>query len=146
MHKEIELLTLRATMAAAARVRSVGRHGRVDSGLGWVAPVAELGPLLPDADFVILALPLTRQTHLLIGPGEFARMRRHAWLINLGRGTVVDESARRPGAASAPAARGALPPAEFRGCRIRTRGWLLCIPGRRFLPGCRWWRACGLRG
>ena len=78
---------------AGAHVRSVGRRGRTDPELGWVAPVSELGSLLPAADFVILVLPLTSQTHLLIGPDELARMRRDAWLINLGRGTLVDDAA-----------------------------------------------------
>ena len=78
---------------AGAHVRSVGRRGRMDSELGWVAPVSELGSLLPAADFVILVLPLTGETHLLIGPGELAQMRHDAWLINLGRGTLVDEAA-----------------------------------------------------
>jgi len=78
---------------AGAHVRSVGRRGRMDPELGWVAPVSELGSLLPAADFVILVLPLTSQTHLLIGPDELARMRHDAWLINLGRGTLVDDAA-----------------------------------------------------
>jgi gluconate 2-dehydrogenase len=58
-----------------------------------VAPVSELGSLLPAADFVILVLPLTKDTHRLIGAGELARMRPGAWLINLGRGAIVDEPA-----------------------------------------------------
>jgi phosphoglycerate dehydrogenase-like enzyme len=78
---------------AGVHVRSVGRRGRVDPELGWVAPVSELASLLPAADFVILVLPLTSQTHLLVGPGELAQMRQDAWLINLGRGTLVDEAA-----------------------------------------------------
>jgi len=78
---------------AGAHVRSIGRHGRTDSELGWVAPVAELGSLLPTADYLILALPLTDATHLLVGAGELAQMRHDAWLINLGRGTLVDAPA-----------------------------------------------------
>jgi phosphoglycerate dehydrogenase-like enzyme len=38
-------------------------------------------------------LPLTDDTHLLAGADELAQMRRDAWLINLGRGTIVDEPA-----------------------------------------------------
>lgn len=78
---------------AGVRVRSVGRHGRTDGELGWVAPVSELGSLLPTADYLILALPLTKDTHQLVGAGELAQMRDDAWLINLGRGTLVDEPA-----------------------------------------------------
>lgn len=78
---------------AGAHVTSLGRDGRADPGLGRVAPVSELGSLLPAADFVILVLPLTKDTHRLIGAGELARMRPGAWLINLGRGAIVDEPA-----------------------------------------------------
>jgi phosphoglycerate dehydrogenase-like enzyme len=81
---------------AGAHVRSVGRRGRTDPELGWVAPVSELGSLLPAADFVILVLPLTSETHLLIGSDELARMGHDAWLINLGRGALVDEPALLP--------------------------------------------------
>jgi phosphoglycerate dehydrogenase-like enzyme len=62
----------------------------MDGELGWITPVAELGSLLPTADYLILALPLTEDTHLLVGAGELAQMRHDAWLINLGRGTLVD--------------------------------------------------------
>jgi len=78
---------------AGASVTCVGRTGRADPDLDWVAPVADLGQLLPGADFVILALPLTAATTGLIGPAELARMRRDSWLINLGRGALVDELA-----------------------------------------------------
>ena len=78
---------------AGAHVRSIGRQGRMDGELGWIAPVSELGTLLPAADYLILALPLTDDTHLLVGAGELAQMRHDAWLINLGRGTLVDEPA-----------------------------------------------------
>jgi phosphoglycerate dehydrogenase-like enzyme len=78
---------------AGAHVRSIGRQGRMDSELGRIAPVSELGSLLPTADYLILALPLTDDTHLLVGAGELAQMRHDAWLINLGRGTLVDEPA-----------------------------------------------------
>jgi D-3-phosphoglycerate dehydrogenase / 2-oxoglutarate reductase len=52
-----------------------------------------LGPLLEDADFVVLCLPLTAQTTNLIGPRELAWMKPSAFLINTSRGGLVDESA-----------------------------------------------------
>ena len=45
---------------AGASVTCVGRSGRTDPELGWIAPVTDLGLLLPAADFVILALPADR--------------------------------------------------------------------------------------
>lgn len=78
---------------AGADVRCVGRHSRMDPELGQVAAVSELPHLLPCADFVILALPLTAQTHGLLGQPEFGLMNGGSWLINLGRGALVDEAA-----------------------------------------------------
>ena len=53
----------RTLTRAGAHVRSPGRRGRMDTELGWIAPVSELGSLLPAADYLILALPLTNDTH-----------------------------------------------------------------------------------
>src|SRR6201994_2632278 len=71
----------------------VGRRGRVDPEVGPIAGLSDLANLLPGADFVILALPLTGATRGLIGPAELARMDPGAWLINVGRGALVDEPA-----------------------------------------------------
>jgi len=46
-----------------------------------------------DADFVVIAAPLTPRTRGLVGPELLARMRPTAWLINVGRGGHVDEAA-----------------------------------------------------
>jgi glyoxylate reductase len=53
----------------------------------------ELPELLAEADFVSLHVPLTPQTHHLIGAAELARMKRTAVLVNTSRGPVVDEAA-----------------------------------------------------
>jgi phosphoglycerate dehydrogenase-like enzyme len=48
---------------------------------------------LPDADFVMLATNLTDETHHLIGKEQFALMKPTAIVINLARGSVIDEAA-----------------------------------------------------
>lgn len=48
---------------------------------------------LPQADIVILTVPLTPRTEHLIGRTEVGRMKPGAVLINVARGGVVDESA-----------------------------------------------------
>jgi glyoxylate reductase len=48
---------------------------------------------LTEADFLTLHVPLTRETHHLIGAAELRRMRPTAFLINTSRGPVVDEAA-----------------------------------------------------
>lgn len=53
----------------------------------------DLKRLLTEADFVSLHVPLTDQTHHLIGPHELELMKPSATLINASRGPVVDEKA-----------------------------------------------------
>jgi len=57
------------------------------------ARYCELDTLLEEADFVCLVLPLTDETHHMIGADQFARMKSSAIFINAGRGPVVDEKA-----------------------------------------------------
>ena len=49
--------------------------------------------LLREADFLTLHVPLTPETHHLIGPRELALLKPTAFLINAARGKVVDEAA-----------------------------------------------------
>lgn len=46
-----------------------------------------------DARFVVLAVPLTEDTHGLVGEPLFSAMAENAYLINVARGGVVNESA-----------------------------------------------------
>ena len=48
-----------------------------------------LHELLPQADFVIMTVPQTPQTRGMMTAREFARMKRTAYLINIGRGGCV---------------------------------------------------------
>lgn len=54
---------------------------------------AALDELLATSDIVSLHLPLTRETHHLIGAQAFARMKPGAYLINTSRGKLVDTAA-----------------------------------------------------
>ena len=75
-------------------IRGVARSRRdVDPDFGTVHPVANLDRLLPWADFVIAALPLTPQTRGLVGAEQFSLMKSSARFINVGRGASVDEQA-----------------------------------------------------
>jgi D-2-hydroxyacid dehydrogenase (NADP+) len=49
--------------------------------------------LLPEADFVVLTVPLTGETRQMINAESLGRMKPSAYLINIGRGGTVDEPA-----------------------------------------------------
>lgn len=67
--------------------------GASDPDLDALYAVADLHTLLAEADFVVLAVPRTPATHHLIGAGELHAMKPTAFLVNIARGSVVDESA-----------------------------------------------------
>ena len=58
-----------------------------------VYPITDLDRLLPDADIVILILPLTPESHGLMGAHEMSRMKKSALLVNAARGPVVQTEA-----------------------------------------------------
>lgn len=61
----------------------------VDSIYGWDG----LEQALREADFVVLALPLTPKTHHLMNAARLAYLRPDAYLVNVGRGVLIDEEA-----------------------------------------------------
>lgn len=55
--------------------------------------VDRLREVLPRCDFVVLVVPMTPATHHLLGAAELAAMKPGACLVNIARGSVVDEDA-----------------------------------------------------
>ncbi|TQM11631.1 D-2-hydroxyacid dehydrogenase [Pseudonocardia kunmingensis] len=58
----------------------------------WYAP-DDLHGALADADHVVITLPLTPDTHRLIGDAELRAMKPTAYLYNVGRGPILDQDA-----------------------------------------------------
>jgi len=56
-------------------------------------PLARLDELLPRADYLVLALPLSEETHHLLDGRRLALLRPSACVVNIGRGALVDEAA-----------------------------------------------------
>jgi phosphoglycerate dehydrogenase-like enzyme len=75
------------------RVLGVRRDARPVRGVEKVYPTARLLEALARADFVVVTLPLTSATRGLIGRKALDALPRHAGLVNLGRGPVVDNDA-----------------------------------------------------
>ncbi|AWB89801.1 NAD(P)-dependent oxidoreductase [Salinibacterium hongtaonis] len=85
--------TLAPLLAAlGATVIGVARTARTDGDVQIVTP-DRLPGILPTTDVLIDLLPATTETDGIIGADVFAQLPPHAWLVNVGRGSTVDEDA-----------------------------------------------------
>ncbi|HEV1995586.1 MAG TPA: D-2-hydroxyacid dehydrogenase [Candidatus Acidoferrum sp.] len=84
----------RLVRALDLRVWGVSRSGKGDAALAErMLPASQLHAALPEADYVVIAAPETPETKHLIGAAELARMKPTARLINVARGSLLDEAA-----------------------------------------------------
>jgi D-3-phosphoglycerate dehydrogenase / 2-oxoglutarate reductase len=70
----------------------LGHQRRLDR-LPAEASPTNLEQLMRQSDFVVLACPLTPQTRYLVNKQSISWLKPTAWLINVGRGPVVQEEA-----------------------------------------------------
>lgn len=84
-----------ARRAAAFGMRVVGasRSGRPVEHVEQIVAGDAWKALLPEADFVVVTLPVTEETRGVLGPAELKAFKPTAWLINIGRGATIDEPA-----------------------------------------------------
>jgi phosphoglycerate dehydrogenase-like enzyme len=76
------------------RVWGITRSGQGDATHAEkILPILQLEEALPHADYVVIAAPETSETRHLIGAAQIARMKTGARLINVGRGSLLDEAA-----------------------------------------------------
>ncbi len=73
--------------------RNPGQAPATDDGVDALYGPQELTTLLRESDYVVLIVPHTAETVGLLGAAELASMRPGAVLINIARGSVVDEQA-----------------------------------------------------
>jgi phosphoglycerate dehydrogenase-like enzyme len=85
----------RHAASLGATVRGMRRHppSRAEAPYDAIVGPDGLDALLGWADFVLLAVPHTPDTERMIGARELGLMRRDAYLVNIARGSVVDEEA-----------------------------------------------------
>ena len=76
-------------IASRRSIKEITRGRNVDV----LMPSDHLLQLLSESDFVVLVLPATTETRNLIGEQELRSMKSTAYLINIARGSVVDENA-----------------------------------------------------
>ncbi len=85
-----------AEVSAALRMRvwGVRRNPTVNApGVEAMFGPDQLLDLLPEADFVVLTVPLTRETRGMIGERELHAMKPTAYIVNIGRGGTIREDA-----------------------------------------------------
>ncbi len=87
---------------AALRLRAFGpnaiigvnRSGRDPGGaFDRVLPVSALDEVLPQADLLVMSLPGTRESTGLMDARRLALLPREAYLVNVGRGSAIDQRA-----------------------------------------------------
>jgi phosphoglycerate dehydrogenase-like enzyme len=76
------------------RVWGVSRTGKGDATFAEkIVPATQLREVIPCADYVVISAPETHETHHLIGAPELALLKPTARLINVARGSLLDQSA-----------------------------------------------------
>jgi phosphoglycerate dehydrogenase-like enzyme len=83
----------RKAKAFDMHVIGVSRHGRANASVDRVVSQKRFREVLPEADVLVLSLPLVTQTHHLLGKKELACMKSGAIVINIARGGLIDEAA-----------------------------------------------------
>lgn len=84
----------RRLKALGAAVTGVCRSGKSDeAAFDRVLPLSELNSILPTADALIMSLPATAETIGILSAERIALLPKHAYLINVGRGSAIDQDA-----------------------------------------------------
>lgn len=85
--------TARRAGALGARVTGVNRSGSPHPLAGEMISMSGLTEALPQADVIVLSLPLGPDTENLVNAHFLDAIKRDAVLVNIGRGGLVDEAA-----------------------------------------------------
>lgn len=79
----------------AARITGVSRSGKPVEGFDQVYPILRLDEVLSRTEFLICALPSTPETVNLLDRVRLALLPERAYLVNVGRGSLLDQAALR---------------------------------------------------
>lgn len=80
-----------ARLAKAFQMKTIGisKSGRIRPNFDEVYSVQQIDSVLPDADFIVAALPSTSDTKHMLTADHFKRMPKHSIFLNMGRGDLV---------------------------------------------------------
>jgi glycerate dehydrogenase len=79
--------------AFGMRVQAIRRSKKPEEGVNVLGGLDALDRLLSSSDFVVVALPLTKETEGILDARAIQRMRSGAVLVNVARGGLIDEKA-----------------------------------------------------
>ena len=77
----------------AAFVTGLSRFGRPHPAFDAVLSIDKLDDILPDTQFLIMALPATPDTIHILNRARLALLPKTAYVINIGRGSAVEQDA-----------------------------------------------------
>jgi len=83
----------RKSKAFGMTVHGIGKVKRRVDAIDYFYEPKDLLKVLREVDYFIIVAPLTPQTQEIIGARELSSMKPTAFLINIGRGEIVDEDA-----------------------------------------------------
>jgi phosphoglycerate dehydrogenase-like enzyme len=125
----------RRALAFDMRVVAVRRRGG-PSPIAGLSVVTTLDELLPESDHVVVAAAATPRTHHLLGAAAFAAMKPGAHLVNVARGTLVDQDALRDALDTERVARASLDVVDPE--PLPEGHWMYSHPGVRLSPHISW--------
>ncbi|MEH7179947.1 D-2-hydroxyacid dehydrogenase [Neobacillus vireti] len=85
--------TAKIAKAFGMKVLGVRHSGRQQVFVDEMYTTNQLNEILPRCDYVVVTLPLTKETHRLFCSEQFDLMKPTAFFINIGRGEIVHEEA-----------------------------------------------------
>ncbi|MDQ0247767.1 phosphoglycerate dehydrogenase-like enzyme [Bacillus fengqiuensis] len=83
--------TAKIAKAFGMNVIGVRHSGKPEEYVDHMYTPQQLHTILPTCDYVVITLPLTKETHHLFQSREFQLMKPSSFLINIGRGEIVAE-------------------------------------------------------
>jgi phosphoglycerate dehydrogenase-like enzyme len=74
------------------KVTGLNSTGATVSGFDNVLHVSQLNEFLKPLDYLVTTLPHTEHTHNLLDAAALEKLPAHAYIVNVGRGNVIDDA------------------------------------------------------
>ena len=77
-----------------AKITAVSRSGKTSADcFDAIVPISEIETVLPETDILMMSLPSTPETEDILNRERIALLPKQAYVINVGRGSNIDEAA-----------------------------------------------------